>query len=284
MWIRHLLPATGWCRKRKCWCQAKSCADCYEDPRLRKAWKWTARLVGLGMLVLMVGCTASLFNFTKESTNVPKIPAKPVPAVALEENVQKEAQATSDLANTICGGGTRAQSRDAKQLVKCADKVVTYLGKPSIPVDITKDEELAQLHKQFEAELTKHRADLKTWEQTLADLREENAKLTEQVGTWKASYANLWFWFIFVLVALGVLTFFFPAVMVPLLKRSASVAWGMLHRQTSEIVQAVQEARKHPEMPEDAKKLLDGILGNKLSGDTKVLVSKIKSGLGGKLS
>jgi len=283
MWIRHILPATGWCRARKCWCKkaAHGC-EAHKETRIAlvkqslRRWFW---FVGI---LLFVGCSAISIQQTQDKKD--KIPSEPTASAALQETVQREAQATSDLANVICGAGTTARSRDAKAMVKTADKVVTYLGKPSIPIDVTKDEELAQLHKAFEIELAQHRQDMTDWKAALADLRDSNAQLTEQVGTWKASFANLKFWFWCCVIVIVGLCVAFPAL-IPIFvkwgKRGVEAGASILHQQTTEIVHQIQEMRKHPKMPAKAKSLINDIL-SKQSPETRVLVAKIKNGLNSK--
>lgn len=261
--------------------------------------------IGIFCLVL---CGCFSFNVGNPFPGKKKgIPSKPQVSRALEEAVQKEADISSKLAQKIHAAGTEARTIETQVLVDSTDKIVTFMGKPSRPVDISDINTIDKLHREFEREVSHYRNSVRNWENKVLALREKRSALIEENGGLRSALVRVkwWFWFaVFACIAICVI---FPS-MIPIFirygKSTIKAIVKTLTGQMKEVVDAVQEIRKDGGLAakiqeeikdftsnvEEAKILadrisdkvkdrIDEILGKRQSTDTKAFIAKLKNGI-----
>ena len=230
-----------------------------------------------GCISLTIGGGDGLFGKKKG------IPAKPQTDYRLEELVRKEADISSKLAQKINSTGTDAKSIESNILVESTDKIVTFMGKPAKPIPIDDVDSIDKLHRSFEDRLSKYRAQIRDWEDTIMQMREDQIKLAHENGVLKSSLdkAKRWFWILIIIIV--VIMVAFPST-IPLFIR-----WGksagksltkVITRQSKEVIDAVQEIRNKAKENGVLKfEEINSILGTHQSADTIEFVRKLKKGL-----
>lgn len=264
------------------------------------------RFIASLLCLILVGCFS--FNVGNPLGRKKKgIPSKPQTPRILEEIVQKEADISSKLAQKIHAAGTEARTIETGILVESTDKIATYVGKPSKPIDLSDWRTIEKLHREFEKEVSRHRSDVRNWENKVLALREERSALLEENGGLRSALAKAKWWFWFMVFTAGILCLVFPSLFPVFVRYGKSVVKAVvktLKGQAKEIVDAVQEIRKDGGLAvkiqselrdvtdniEDARALaerisdkvkarIDEILGNRQSADTKLLIANLKKGV-----
>jgi len=218
------------------------------------------------------------------------IPGKPQISRRLQETVRKEAQLSHDIAVLINNDGSEPKSLESKILVRASDKVLTFTGKPAIPVKIPESEgeaekEVNKLHAEFEKLVNESRDLERGWEDEIMALKAERQALAEDRDRWRISFGNLKFYFWILVIGTVGLCILFPAlipVIVKWAKKGVCAILTVTRRQMKEVISAVQKIRQDNTIPEDVKKKIDAHLVAGQSTDTQVEVAKIKkeNGLG----
>ena len=239
------------------------------------------RILILLLALLLPGC--ALINVNTGGPPQKRIPAKPQTSRLLEQSLSKEADVANQMASQIYAIGTTPKSRESKVMLDASEKMLTYTGKPSRPVDASSDEQIADMHHEFEQQMEKQRNSEHAWESELSDLREEQAKMAEENNGLKTSLAGLKAWIWILIIGIIALCVIFPS-MIPVFLRwgKAGVAaiLKVLRRQFSETVKAVQKIRKDNRIPEEIKTIIDSHLNEGQSTDTKAEILKVKKECG----
>lgn len=201
----------------------------------------------LAALLLTTGC--SLFTIKqdkrsfREQRNLPQRPELPF------ENKEQLARASAlnvDKAAKVYYKGTEAESDDAEIIWKLSLKFASTLGlntdfDPTNPESIQKvfDGANEALRKEREQNAKLREDVAKANEEKAKIIRDKAAEIANHEAEWKLRLGNLWWWVVFLAIALGALCFFFPAIGYPLVR----MIFGGIKTAAHETFSALQSAR-----------------------------------------
>lgn len=248
------------------------------------------RMMRKFLLILLVlsfsGCSFISYRTDQTGRKSKPIPVKPQISRRLQETIRKEAQLTYDSAVKIYNDGSEPKSLEARILLRASDKILTFTGKPAIPVELPESEgeaekEVNKLHAEFEKQVNESRDLERGWEDEIMALKAERQALAEDRDRWRVSFGNLKFYFWVLVIGTVGLCILFPSlipVIVKWAKKGVSAILTVTRRQMKEVISAVQKIRQDDTIPEDVKKKIDAHLVAGQSTDTQVEIAKIKKG------
>lgn len=233
----------------------------------------------LALLLCLVVTGCSLISVQQPGSKSKKIPARPTTSRKLSESLSQEADLARRIAGDIHATGTEPRSVEAKMMLDASDKLLTYTGKPSTPVNPEDNDAVAELHKRFEKRIAEQRDREAKWESEVLQLREQRAELEAENGRLRWSFANLKWWLYLSVIALVVVMVVFPST-IPLIvgwaKKGVKALLKITRRQMKEVVVAVQAIRTDPKIPDDVKDRINAILRESQSQDTVEEIAALK--------